>query len=82
MFFQIGWWVAGVRKIILPKKTVGYLFHFVFFVFAVFPSGSTKGTGEDHFSFSVCNRGPTAAQYHPSKFVADGLYGTFDEMFF
>jgi len=32
-------------------------------------------TGEDHFSFSVCNRGPTAAQYHPSKFVADGLYG-------
>ena len=30
----------------------------------------------------MCNRGPTAAQYHPSKFVADGLYGTFDEFFF
>lgn len=49
---------------------------------SAFPLGSAQGTGEDRFSFSVCNRGPTAAQYHPSKFVADGLYGTFDEFFF
>ena len=49
---------------------------------SAFPLGSAQGTGEDRFSFSVCNRGPTAAQYHPSKFVADGLYGSFDEFFF
>eukprot|EP00435_Cladocopium_sp_Y103_P051693 s1247_g16.t1 len=32
-------------------------------------------TSEDFYSFSVCNRGPTAAQYHPSKFLEDGAYG-------
>ncbi|CAK8987686.1 Uncharacterized protein SCF082_LOCUS1081 [Durusdinium trenchii] len=30
---------------------------------------------QDMYSFTVCNRGPAAAQYHPTKFIPDGLYG-------
>ena len=37
-------------------------------------SRASRGVGED-FSLTVCNRGLTAATYHPSRFVADGIYG-------
>ena len=53
-----------------------YIYIYIRWFFLLFwPHLSPRGTSEDFYSFSVCNRGPTAAQYHPSKFLADGAYG-------